>query len=126
VSSIPKVMPPPAPGRADHKPHVVGGYLWVDSHVEFAPVFAEFPAIGCAVWRWSPADAPMRGELRRMLRLAEAFDVGWGGEGAPTLIARDRNSDHVLVDDLAQTYTRIIAFRDNVKFLVRDGHVDLN
>ena len=113
-------------GCADHKPHVIGGDLRVDSHVELTSILPELPAIGRTVWRWAPADTTMGRKFRRMLRLAETLDVGRRGEGALALIARDGDANHVLIDDFAQPHPSVIAFRDDVEFLVRYSYVNLN
>ncbi len=59
-----------------------------------------------------------------MLGPAETFDVGRRGESTLALVARNWNGNHVLIDDFTQSHARVVAFVEDVEFLVRDRHVD--
>src|SRR5918993_926733 len=107
-----------------HNPHVIGRHVRVHIYSEVASALSELPSIRGDLRVWPPADARMCRKIPRMSRRTMPPKIVRGAYDHLTLLARDRDGDHVLLDHLTETHAGIKALSHNVRFLVRDSDIE--
>lgn len=101
---------PPCQCGVEDQLGVIGGELPLDAHVQRVAVFLEFPGIEPTQCRQAQVYAVVIDEVARRLRAAMGVEIARRRSDTHPQIRADPHRDHVLLDALAQTDARVIAF----------------
>ena len=96
----------------------------LDSDCKPLAVFHELPFIRCLVTGPAPADAAVGCEVMRMLGRATLGEIVRRGDGDRTQVRTEFDGDHVLLDDLADADSDVVAAGHDIHNLIVQRDVE--